>query len=124
MVQPKPPCGGSRAAAAPRWFSETLGVSLAAQLSTLPLILLHFGRLSLISPLANLLVAPIVPLAMLGAAVGRPRGAAARGLAGRDLLLAPLLLAAWLPLALMTRGAGLLAAGAAGQRGAGCHRST
>ena len=55
---------------APRWFCETLGVSLAAQLATLPLILFHFGRLSLISPLANLLVAPVVPLAMLGAFVG------------------------------------------------------
>ncbi|HSM32745.1 MAG TPA: ComEC/Rec2 family competence protein, partial [Anaerolineae bacterium] len=54
---------------APRWLRETLGVSLAAQLATLPLVLLHFGRLSLISPLANLAVAPIVPLAMLGAAV-------------------------------------------------------
>jgi len=55
---------------APRWFCETLGISLAAQLTTLPLILLTFGRLSLISPLANLLVAPVVPLAMAGAAVG------------------------------------------------------
>ncbi|MEX1296785.1 MAG: ComEC/Rec2 family competence protein, partial [Candidatus Limnocylindrales bacterium] len=58
----------------PRWFDETLGVSLAAQLSTLPLILLHFGRLSLISPLANLLVAPVVPLAMLGAALATLAG--------------------------------------------------
>ena len=56
--------GGDRA---PGWFCETLGVSLAAQLATLPLILLHFGRLSLISPLANLVVAPVVPMAMLGA---------------------------------------------------------
>ena len=92
----------------PRWFHETLGVSLAAQLSTLPLILLHFGRLSLISPLANLLVAPIVPLAMLGAAVGVGAGVAL-ALLPLQLPLAPLLLASWLPLALMTRGAGLLA---------------
>ncbi len=92
----------------PRWFSETLGVSLAAQLSTLPLILLHFGRLSLISPLANLLVAPVVPLAMLGAAVGVLLGPLL-GLLPAGVLAAPLLLAAWIPLALMTRGAGLLA---------------
>jgi competence protein ComEC len=93
---------------APRWFEETLGISLAAQLSTLPLILLHFGRLSLISPLANLLVAPVVPLAMLGAVIA---------LAVAPLLLAPpihlLLLpvtfAAWLPLAAMVRGAEVLA---------------
>jgi len=93
---------------APRWFCETLGVSLAAQLSTLPLILLHFGRLSLISPLANLLVAPVVPLAMLGAAMGVLMGPLlATPLVA--LLMAPLLLASWLPLAAMTRGAGLLA---------------
>ncbi len=92
----------------PRWLKEVLGVSLAAQLATLPLILLHFGRLSLISPLANLLVAPVVPLAMLGAAVGTLVGPL---MAGPDMALglAPLLVAAWLPLALMTRGAGLLA---------------
>lgn len=93
---------------APRWFCETLGVSLAAQLSTLPLILLHFGRLSLISPLANLLVAPVVPLAMLGAATGVIFGALLVTPAV-GLLLAPLSLLAWLPLAAMVRGAGLLA---------------
>ena len=92
----------------PRWFDETLGVSLAAQLSTLPLILLHFGRLSLVSPLANLVMAPIVPLAMLGAAVGTLVGPMLVGSLSA-LLAAPVLLASWLPLALMTRGAGVLA---------------
>jgi competence protein ComEC len=92
----------------PRWFRESLGVSLAAQLSTLPLILLHFGRLSLISPLANLLVAPVVPLAMLGSAVG-VIGGAVLAQVPLQLPLAPLLLACWLPLALMTRGAAILA---------------
>jgi competence protein ComEC len=94
---------------APRWFCETLGVSLAAQLSTLPLILLHFGRLSLISPLANLLVAPVVPLAMLGAVIGVLLGPLLIAPAA-SLLLAPLSLLAWLPLAAMVRGASLLAA--------------
>lgn len=93
---------------APRWLEETLGVSLAAQLATLPLILLHFGRLSLISPLANLLVAPVVPLAMLGAAVGTLVGPLIVGPLSA-LLAAPLLLASWLPLTLMTRGASILA---------------
>jgi len=95
-------------ARAPRWFCETLGVSLAAQLATLPLILLHFGRLSLISPFANLLVAPVVPLAMLGAAVGVLLGPLL-AIPGLGLAAAPLVLAAWLPLAAMTRGAGVLA---------------
>ena len=92
----------------PRWLHETLGVSLAAQLSTLPLILLHFGRLSLISPLANLLVAPVVPLAMLGAASGVLIGPVVAAPVA-NLVLAPLLVGSWLPLAAMTRGAAVLA---------------
>ena len=92
---------------APRWFCETLGVSLAAQVATLPLILLHFGRLSLISPLANLLVAPVVPLAMLGALVGALLGPLLVAPIVH-LLLAPVSLLAWLPLAAMVRGAALL----------------
>ncbi len=39
--------------------------SLAAQIMTLPLILVVFGQLSVVSPLANLLILPLVPLAML-----------------------------------------------------------
>jgi competence protein ComEC len=92
----------------PGWLAETLGVSLAAQLATLPLILLHFGRLSVISPLANLLMAPIVPLAMLGALLG-----AIAGLGVGIPLVGPAAalvnLVAWLPLAAMVRSAGLLA---------------
>ncbi|MFV2064326.1 MAG: DNA internalization-related competence protein ComEC/Rec2, partial [Chloroflexota bacterium] len=93
---------------APRWFCETLGISLAAQLATLPLILLHFGRFSLISPLANLLVAPVVPTAMLGAFVGVLIGPLLVGPLA-SLIVAPVTLAAWLPLTLMVRGAHLLA---------------
>jgi competence protein ComEC len=92
----------------PGWLVETLGVSLAAQLATLPLVLFHFGRLSLISPLANVLMAPIVPLAMLGAVLGAVGGPVV-GIPLLDLLLVPVRLAAWLPLAAMVRGAGLLA---------------
>jgi competence protein ComEC len=44
----------------PTWLVEALAVSLAAQLATLPLVLFHFGRLSLVAPLANLLAAPLV----------------------------------------------------------------
>ena len=35
-------------------------MTLAAQISTLPLIVYNFGRISLISPIVNLLVVPIV----------------------------------------------------------------
>jgi competence protein ComEC len=49
----------------PAWLLEALGVSLAAQAATLPLTLLDFERVSLISPLANLLIAPLVAPSML-----------------------------------------------------------
>jgi competence protein ComEC len=58
----------------PGWLVETLAVSLAAQAATLPLVLLHFGRLSLVAPLANLLVAPIVAPVMLAAAIALGAG--------------------------------------------------
>jgi competence protein ComEC len=52
----------------PGWLVETLALSLAAQLATLPVVLAAFGRLSLIAPVANLAVAPLVPPTMaLGA---------------------------------------------------------
>jgi competence protein ComEC len=49
----------------PEWLRESLAVSLAAQAATLPLVLLAFGRLALIAPVANLVVAPLVAPAML-----------------------------------------------------------
>lgn len=41
---------------------EIMVATCAAQLSTLPLILFHFGRFSFISLLANLLILPVIPL--------------------------------------------------------------
>jgi competence protein ComEC len=54
-----------RLPALPAWLVESLAISLAAQAATLPLVLLVFRRLSLIAPLANLLMAPVVGPAML-----------------------------------------------------------
>jgi competence protein ComEC len=51
--------------ATPAWLLEALGVSLAAQAATLPLTLLDFERVSLVAPLANLLIAPLVAPSML-----------------------------------------------------------
>ena len=48
----------------PRFVVEGLAVSLAAQAATLPIVLLAFGRLAPLSPLLNLVVVPLVPLAM------------------------------------------------------------
>lgn len=60
---------------APAWLTESLGVSLAAQAATLPIVLASFGRLALIAPVVNLAVVPLVApamaagiVAMLGAA--------------------------------------------------------
>jgi competence protein ComEC len=47
-----------------RWLAEILGVSLAAQAATTPIVLLEFGRLSLVAPAVNLIVVPLVPPAM------------------------------------------------------------
>jgi competence protein ComEC len=47
-----------------RWVAEVLGVSFAAQAATTPIVLLEFGRLSLVAPLVNLIVVPLVPPAM------------------------------------------------------------
>ncbi|MDO8468895.1 MAG: ComEC/Rec2 family competence protein [Candidatus Peribacter sp.] len=44
---------------------EALEATIAAQLSAMPLGILLFGNLSLISPISNILVAPAIPLAML-----------------------------------------------------------
>ncbi len=49
----------------PYFLKDILTMTLAAQLSTLPILIFHFGRLSLISPLANLLIVPLLPLIMI-----------------------------------------------------------
>jgi len=47
-------------------LSEVLIVTLAAQILTLPLIVYHFGRVSLVAPLANLLILPVQMPIMIG----------------------------------------------------------
>ena len=50
-----------------RFFSDIVSVTFAAQIATLPVIAYNFGALSLISPVTNLLVLPIIPwLTVLG----------------------------------------------------------
>lgn len=41
------------------WLSEPLAVSLAAQITTTPLILLYFGRFSIVGLVANLAIVPV-----------------------------------------------------------------
>ena len=47
------------------WAREALTATLAAQILALPLILYNFGNLSIIAPLANVILLPMVPYAML-----------------------------------------------------------
>lgn len=82
----------------PGSIRESLAVSLAAQAATLPVVLLDFGRLSLVAPASNLLVAPLVPLVMAGAALALPLGAVLAVGAPPALASVPVAVA-WLPLA-------------------------
>jgi competence protein ComEC len=58
----------------PGSIRESLGVSFAAQVATLPLALLVFGRLAPIAPAANLVAVPLVPPAMAAGAVAFAAG--------------------------------------------------
>ena len=58
----------------PAWIREPVALTLAAQLTTLPVILVNFERLSLVAPIANVLVVPFVPVAMLFSAIASAVG--------------------------------------------------
>ena len=60
---------------APRWLAESLGVSLAAQAATLPVVLVSFGRLAILAPAVNLAVVPLVAPAMAVGLVAMAGGA-------------------------------------------------
>lgn len=49
----------------PKFIVEVLAVTLAAQLATLGLIAYKFGQISIIAPLANLIVMPLIPTLMV-----------------------------------------------------------
>ncbi|WKZ24603.1 MAG: ComEC/Rec2 family competence protein [Patescibacteria group bacterium] len=51
------------------YFIKMLSLTLAAQLSTAPISLYNFGAVSLIAPISNLLVVPVVPLLMISTIV-------------------------------------------------------
>ena len=84
----------------PGWLAESLGVSLAAQAATLPIVLWSFGRLSLVAPLVNLAVVPLVPIAMATGVVALLGGVLA--MVGAPPIVATALgLPAWLSLTLI-----------------------
>lgn len=47
------------------WFKEAVILTIAASITTIPIMSYNFWKISLISPIANLFVAPLTPLAML-----------------------------------------------------------
>ncbi|HEU4916367.1 MAG TPA: ComEC/Rec2 family competence protein [Acidimicrobiia bacterium] len=51
-------------------LARALAVGTGAQLAVAPLLILHFGQVPLLSPLANLLVAPVVATATVVGAIG------------------------------------------------------
>ena len=64
----------ARLARWPVMIREPVALTLAAQVTTLPVILVNFERLSLVAPLANVLVVPLVPLAMAASATAAVGG--------------------------------------------------
>ncbi len=78
----------------PGWLAESLGVSLAAQVATLPVVLLTFGRLAVVSPAVNLAIVPLVAPAMAASLLALGGGVVA--LAGGPAVIATLAgLPAW-----------------------------
>ncbi len=74
----------------PALLREPVSATLAATLPTAPLIALSFGTLSLVSPLANLLIVPMIPYLMLaGFAI------TVVGLVSAPLAVLPAALVAW-----------------------------
>lgn len=51
----------------PKWFGirESLAMCLAAMTFTLPILVINFWQISLVSPIANIAIVPLIPLTML-----------------------------------------------------------
>src|SRR5207249_9290639 len=77
-----------RLAFLPRAIREGLATTLAATLPTIPIIAAVFGRVSLVSPLANLLAVPLFPPLMLAGAATAGLGMVSGELAQLPALLA------------------------------------
>jgi competence protein ComEC len=77
------------------WAREALTTTLAAQILALPLILYQFGNLSIVAPLANVIMLPFVPAAMLFGAIALAGGLVWLPL-GQWLALPAYLFLAWL----------------------------
>jgi competence protein ComEC len=54
----------------PRWIGAPLGATVAAQIAVAPVLLVHFGTIPLLSPLANLAAAPLVMVSTAAGGIG------------------------------------------------------
>ncbi|MFO7634559.1 MAG: DNA internalization-related competence protein ComEC/Rec2 [Caldilinea sp.] len=77
------------------FFEESVMVTLAANITTLPLVVYYFGRLSIVSLLTNVLILPAQPPIMLAGSAGVVTGIAGLDLVGRLILTLPWLCLAW-----------------------------
>lgn len=52
----------------PKWLGlrESLAMCFAAMVFTLPILMVNFGQISIVSPISNLVIVPFIPLVMLG----------------------------------------------------------
>jgi competence protein ComEC len=103
----------------PRWLWTPLGATVAAQAAVVPILLLHFGTVPLLSPVANLVAGPFVAAATVVGAVGVFTGlgavvAVGSALAGAVLAIAHLA-AGWPQLGVVGATAAVVAGVAAGR---------
>jgi competence protein ComEC len=77
------------------FFEESVMVTLAANVTTLPLVVYYFGRLSIVSLLTNVLILPAQPPIMLAGSAGVVAGMAGLDFVGRLILALPWLCLTW-----------------------------
>lgn len=77
------------------FFEESVMVTLAANLTTLPLVVYYFGRLSVVSLLTNVLILPAQPPIMLAGSAGAVAGMAGLEPIGGAILALPWLCLSW-----------------------------
>ena len=77
------------------FFEESLMVTLAANITTLPLVVYYFGRLSVVSLITNVLILPAQPPIMLAGSAGVVAGIAGLEPVGQWILALPWLCLAW-----------------------------
>ena len=76
-------------------LEDGLLITMAANVTTLPLVVFYFGRLSVVSLLTNLLIAPVQPYIMMWGSAGVLAGAAGLAWLAQALLWIPWLSLVW-----------------------------